>query len=214
MTDFPPAMAHQRAGGTVRTIIFDLSEVLIAGLIGIEQPLSEQLQVPEEEVLAAFGGRLLEDLCSGRVSEDSYLSQILKEQQWDISTGTLKHVIRRNLRRRVPGMAGLVSHLAAEYELVLLSDHAAEWIAYARAVHPFLEVFDIRVFSFETGRLKRDASTFEMLLEEIDRRPEECVFVDDSPLNVRVARAVGIESIQFVGVKHLVISLRSQGVLV
>jgi putative hydrolase of the HAD superfamily len=203
-----------RAEGMIRTVIFDLSEVLIAGLIGIEEPLSVQLQVPKEGVLAAFGGRLLEDLCLGKLSEDAYLSQIVKAQRWDISTGALKRVIRRNLRRRVLGMEALVSQLAEAYELVLLSDHAAEWIDHVRAVHPFLEVFDLQVFSFETGRLKSEPSTFWMVLEDIDRRPEACVFIDDSPLNVGVASGVGIASIQFVDAKHLIDSLRSHGVLV
>ena len=44
------------------TIIFDLSEVLISGLLGIERPLSEELQILEEKVLPAFGGGLLEAL--------------------------------------------------------------------------------------------------------------------------------------------------------
>lgn len=196
----------------IRTIIFDLSEVLIAGLIGIEKPLSLRLQVPEEEVLAAFGGRLLEDLCRGGLSEDAYLSQIVTTQRWEISTDTLKRVIRRNLQRRVFGMEALVSQLAGEYELVLLSDHAAEWVGYIKSVHPFLEVFDRQVFSFDTGQLKKDGSMFRTLLEDIDRRPEACVFVDDNPLNVRAAEAVGIVSIQFLDAEHLIDSLRSHGV--
>lgn len=71
----------------IRTIIFDLSEVLIPGLIGIEEPLSVRLQVASEEVLAAFGGRLLEDLCRGNLSEDVYLSRIVRAERWEISTG-------------------------------------------------------------------------------------------------------------------------------
>jgi HAD superfamily hydrolase (TIGR01509 family) len=198
----------------IRTIIFDLSEVLIAGLIGIEKPLSAQLELAEEEILAAFSGPLLEDLCRGRLSEDAYLSRIVKAQQWRISLHTLKDVIRRNLRRRVPGMEALVSELAAEYELILLSDHALEWIDYVGAVHPFLKLFDAQVFSFETGRLKKDGSTFRMVLEDIGRRPETCVFVDDNPLNVLAAEAVGIVSIQFWDAKHLIDSLHSHGVSV
>jgi putative hydrolase of the HAD superfamily len=198
----------------IRTIIFDLSEVLIAGLIGIEEPLSVRLQVPEDEVLAAFGGSLLEALCRGRLSEDAYLSHIVRAQRWEISADALKRVIRRNLRRRVPGMEDLVLRLAPAYELVLLSDHAAEWIDYVRTVHPFLEVFDVQVFSFETGQLKSEPSTFRALLEDTDRKADECVFIDDSPLNVEVASGVGIPSIQFLDAKQLIDSLRSRSVLV
>jgi len=98
--------------------------------------------------------------------------------------------------------------------LVLLSDHAAEWADYVKAVHPFLEVFDVQVFSFETAQLKREPSTFRALLEDTDRKADECVFIDDSPLNVEVASGVGIPSIRFVDAKHLTDSLRWYGVLV
>jgi len=197
----------------IRTIIFDLSEVLIAGLIGIEKPLSAQLNAPEEEVLAAFAGQLLEDLCCGRMSEDSYLARILEDQRWDVDVGALKQAIRQNLHHRVPDMEGVLSQLATRYELVLLSDHAVEWVEHVRAVHPFLGVFDTQVFSFETGQLKREVSTFRMLLRAIDRKPEECVFIDDNPLNVQVASEAGIAGIEFVDAKQLVSGLRSLSVL-
>jgi hypothetical protein len=85
----------------ITTLIFDLSEVLIAGLIGIEKPLAEQLRIPEEAVLPAFGGELLENLCRGKMSEDVYLTTIVEQQQWSISISTLKNTIRENLGRRV-----------------------------------------------------------------------------------------------------------------
>jgi FMN phosphatase YigB (HAD superfamily) len=111
-------------------------------------------------------------------------------------------------------MEALVSELAGEYELVLLSDHAAEWVEYVRAVHPFLKLFDIQVFSFETGQLKREVSTFGALLDTIGRSPEACLFVDDNPLNVQVADEAGIVSIRFVDARQLADALRAQDVLI
>lgn len=198
----------------IRTIVFDLSEVLIAGLLGIEKPLSEQLQVPDDKILAAFGGRLLEELCRGRISEDSYLAQIVEEQRWTISVDTVKRVIRQNLCHRVPGMVELLYSLEKEYDLVLISDHAVEWIEYVRGVHPFLTMFSTQVYSFETGLLKSEPLTFQLLLETIDREPEECVFVDDNPGNVRTAGTVGIVSIRFRDAARLVTALSACGVSV
>lgn len=51
-------------------------------------------------------------------------------------------------------------------------------------------------------------------MEGTDRKADECVFIDDSPLNVEVASGVGIPSIRFVDAKHLTDSLRWYGVLV
>ncbi|MBN1265548.1 MAG: HAD hydrolase-like protein [Anaerolineales bacterium] len=202
----------------VHTFFFVLSEVLIAGLLGVEKVLSPLLHVPEETILPALGGAPVEDLFRGKVSEEYYLSQVLQEQAlhkqgWNTSIDTLKEVIRKSFEHRVPGMEEVLSELGAKYELVLLSDHASEWIEHIREIHPFLEIFDRQIFSFETGQLKKEASTFHTLLQVINRKPEECLFEDDNPLNVKVARGVGIIGVKFTETQQLIGTLRSQEVL-
>ena len=198
----------------IRTIIFDLSEVLIAGLVGIEKSLAPRLHLPEERVLMAFAGDSLQDLCRGRISEDVYLAAIIERQQWDVSADTLKQTIRQNLRCRVPGMEEILRQLAPRFGLILFSDHGQEWVEYVRSVHPFLEVFEAQMFSFETGRLKSEPAAFRALLEVIGRDAEECLFVDDSLVNVETAREVGISGIQFTGVREFVARLADHGVIV
>jgi putative hydrolase of the HAD superfamily len=197
----------------IGTIILDLSEVLIAGLLGVEKPLSAELQLPEDVILAALGGELLRDLFCGEMSEDSYLARVIERQRWDVSTDTLKQAIRQNLERRVDGMETLVRCLADAYELVLHSDHAVEWIAYVRDVHPFLEVFAFQVFSFDLQQTKEKPSTFRRLLERIEREARECLFVDDNPGNVHAARDAGIESIVFKSAGELAGELARRGLL-
>lgn len=195
----------------IQTIIFDLSEVLIAGLLGVERQLAPRVGRPEREILDAFGGARLEALCCGRLSEDQFLAQILAEEQWDVTTGELKAVIRRNLERPVDGMDVLLEQLRQRYELVLLSDHAAEWVAHIRSVHPFLQAFSAQYFSYELGMTKREAATFESVLAALGRAPDACLFIDDSAANVRVARSLGIESIQFAGAPQLAARLVARG---
>lgn len=195
----------------IQTIIFDLSEVLIAGLLGVERQLAPRVGRPKSDVLDALGGPRLEALCCGRLSEDQFLAQILAEQQWDVTVGELKAVIRRNLERPVDGMDVLLEQLRQRYELVLLSDHAAEWVTHIRSVHPFLEAFSAQYFSYELGMMKREAATFETVLAGMGRTPDVCLFIDDSAANVRVARSVGIDSIQFVGALQLAARLAAKG---
>lgn len=197
----------------IQTVIFDLSEVLIAGLLGVEQQLAPRVGRPEADVLDAFGGARLEALCCGRLSEDRFLAQILEEQGWDVTAGELKVAIRRNLERRVEGMDALLEQLRGRYELALLSDHAAEWVAHIRAVHPFLQAFSAQFFSYELGMTKRETATFEIALAALGRAPADCLFIDDSATNVRVARSLGIESIRFTGAPQLAVRLAPLGVV-
>jgi hypothetical protein len=53
------------------TFIFDLSEVLISGLVGIEKRLCHRLPASEDRILPCFGGPLLDELLLGNISEDT-----------------------------------------------------------------------------------------------------------------------------------------------
>jgi HAD superfamily hydrolase (TIGR01509 family) len=188
----------------IHTIIFDLSEVLIAGLFGIEVPLAKQLRVPSSTILPAFGGDLLEELCCARLTEDEYLERIISQQGWSVSPEHLKPVIRRNFHRNVPGMQPVLNRLKPRYELVLLSDHALEWMAYIQMVHSFFDKFGALFFSYELGQTKSDLTTFALVLDELGRKAQQCLFVDDSEWNVATARSVGLLSIRFVDSAQLV----------
>jgi HAD superfamily hydrolase (TIGR01509 family) len=180
-----------------RTLIFDLSEVLIAGMIGVERPLARRLHLKPKAILKVFETHGLDDLCRGRLTEDEYLAGILRATRWAIAAADLKRAIRVNFHRRVPGMAPLLRRLARNYELVLLSDHSAEWAAYIRRIHPWLRRFKRRFFSFELGQMKRNPSTFRRVLAALGRQPGECLFIDDSARNVQAAASVGLRGIRF-----------------
>jgi len=192
---------------TIRTIIFDLGEVLIGGLYGIEGPLAERLAIHEEDILQAFAGPHLKDFCCGRIAEDEYLDGIIERQGWPLPLGELKDVIRANLRRRVPGMDSILRGLDSRHQLMIRSDHAREWVSYVRTVHPFLAQFERAFFSFELGHTKDEPEAFRKVLVAIDRRPQECLLIDDQEKNVRAAESVGIATIQFVCAEQLATAL-------
>ncbi len=180
-----------------RTLIFDLSEVLIAGLIGIEQPIAARLHREPRAILRVFERQGLQELCCGRMSEDDYFAGIVRRQRWDISVTALKRTIRRNFRRRVPGMVPLLRRLARHHELVLLSDHAAEWAAYIHRIHPWLGLLQPRFFSFALGQTKKKPSTFQKVLAALGRKSDDCLLIDDSERNLRAAASVGLRGLRF-----------------
>jgi FMN phosphatase YigB (HAD superfamily) len=191
----------------VQCIIFDLSEVLIAGLKGTEKALSRKLSMPAEEILSCFEGRGFGQLLAGSISEDRYLSHVIAKGGWPIGVATLKAAIRHNFHTTVPGTIGIVKDLARGYELALLSDHAREWIAYIRTVHPFLDLFQHTFFSFDLRATKEQASTFERVVDTMGIPPGRCLFIDDNATNVRVAESVGIPSLRFLDATQLAAEL-------
>lgn len=195
-----------------RCIIFDLSEVLIAGLVGIERELSWRLSLPEDEILPCFGVSLFRELLVGNVSEDAYLRQVVAGGGWSIDIATLKALIRDNFHNEVEGTLDILKDLASRHDLALLSDNAREWVSYIRSIHPFLEVFRWTFFSYDLRGLKCDARTFRDALDVMALAPHDCLFVDDNPKNVSVAESVGIPSIRFVDTGQLATELCRRGV--
>ena len=196
----------------IKINLFDLSETVIAGLVGIEKLLSLRIGVDEERILAAFGGKLLSRLCRGELTEDRYLALILEQQSWRIPAEELKRIIRCNFHKPVPGMWELLRGLASHYELALLSDHAREWVATIQDVHPGLAIFQRQFYSFEFGQLKSEPAVFQRVLAELDCPAADCLFVDGNPSNLKAAEKVGLSGICFTTAQRLKVELTEWGV--
>jgi FMN phosphatase YigB (HAD superfamily) len=196
------------------TIIFDLSEVLIYGLFGIENQIGTYLNIERNGILKSFGGILLHDLCCGKISEEEYLIKVIQLKDWNITTKEVKQIIRDNFHRKVPDMENIISIIRDNYELVLLSDHAKEWVEYIHEIHPFINQFDFQFYSYELGQTKREQSTYLLILNKINRTPNQCLFIDDNEGNLNVALSLGIQGILFKNAKKLKAELSSLGILV
>lgn len=62
----------------------------------------------------------------------------------------------------------------------------------------FTKHMDGGVFSWQEQLIKPDPAIYRRLLERYDLKPEECLFIDDNPKNVKAAEALGIHAVQFV----------------
>lgn len=209
------AKARSRRPARNTCLVFDLSEVLIAGLLGVEEKLAPPAGVPGREVLAALGGEGLRKLCCGEITEDTYLQNVLDGAQWPVTAEKLKRHIRANFHWKIGGMKELIASLADRHRLALYSDHAREWIEYILQIHPFLGAFESKVFSFELGLTKDMPGAFEQVRKRLGlRHGEECVYVDDNPANVRHASDAGMQGLLFSSAGTLAAALRGLGVAV
>lgn len=195
------------------TLIFDLSEVLIRGFLGVEQTLTPLLRVSEGQIVKAFGGDMLIALCKGEITEDEYWTTVLNTYRWNIPLDDVKRYIRENFQQTIPGMVELVKELSKSYQLVILSDHAREWIDYILDYHQFLDVFSLKMFSYELGSVKSEPETFEKALSVINTPPEQCLFVDDNQLNIATAKMAGLFGLHFTHTDAFVDKLKQRNIL-
>jgi FMN phosphatase YigB (HAD superfamily) len=193
-------------------VVFDLSEVLIYGLVGVEVSLAPVLELTPGETLALFAGDHLYRYCRGEVREEDYLAEIIRQAP-SLSVNDLKDAIRRNFHVALPGSRELAAELAARYRVVLLSDHGREWVDYILAIHPWLGTWPERFFSFERGVTKREVKAFTSLADALGVETARCLLIDDSEWNVQVARQAGWRALRFEGAQQLAAELKRQGLL-
>ena len=92
---------------------------------------------------------------------------------------------------------------AAGTPLYALTNFSAEKFALTRRRFPFFDLFDGIVVSGEVGLIKPDRGIYLHLMRTYGLEPTDCLFIDDSPINVLGARTIGMDTILFEGAASL-----------
>lgn len=94
-----------------------------------------------------------------------------------------------------------VAHEVKEkgFTLILLSNIYVWSSARFKRKYRFLDLFDKLYFSSDVGLAKPDRRIYQLVLDENNLQPEDCIFFDDNLDNVAGAQACGIESYVYEG---------------
>ena len=86
--------------------------------------------------------------------------------------------------------------------LALFSNAPVE-VAAGIAAAPWMAPFSPKFFSCDIRAVKPEAAAYKAVLEGLQVRADEVVFVDDRPVNVAGAKAVGMRAVLFEGPEQL-----------
>jgi len=181
----------------IRAILFDLSDVLVVGLTGIEARLQAYLPYPGDEILRQLRSDAMLDFLLGYCSEEEYLGRVKHDYGWELSIDQIKAIIRQHFKTAIPGAGEIVASLAKDYPLYLLSDHGREWARYIEAEHTFLGLFTRRFYSFDLHLRKNNPEAYREVLRQTGVPAAECLFIDDRPGFLAAAGQVGLAGILF-----------------
>lgn len=81
--------------------------------------------------------------------------------------------------------------------LYVITNFSVEKFTLTRRRFDFFTLFEGIIVSGEVRLIKPDPAIYLRFLSEYDLRAGDCVFVDDSFLNVHAAQAIGMQGIQF-----------------
>lgn len=186
----------------ITTIIFDLSEVYLRGMYGIEEKISHisGAEIPLDYIHLQQEAK---DFFYGKISENEFWQRLITRHNWKIDIPTLKKLVRSQMTE-IGGTREIMEKLHDKgYKLGLLSIHGKEWVEHVESKFDYHKLFHSKIYSFEVGVGKPDPKAFELILEKLGSKPEECLFVDDYEVNTKAARDLGIATILFENAKQL-----------
>lgn len=114
----------------------------------------------------------------------------------------------------IEGSVGILANLRRMgYSLYALSNFSIEKFQLVRETYDFFEWFDDIFLSAQVQLVKPDPRIFRVFLERIQRKPAECLLIDDSAPNIETARQLGFDTIHFRSSGQLNAELMQRGIL-
>jgi putative hydrolase of the HAD superfamily len=98
------------------------------------------------------------------------------------------------------------------YLLATINNESRELNEYRIKKFELRSLFTAFFSSCYFGMLKPQPDHYRRALEITQRSVEECLYIDDRPMNVEVARILGMHAIQFISADQLETDLRAAGV--
>ncbi|MBR3661108.1 MAG: HAD-IA family hydrolase [Bacilli bacterium] len=82
------------------------------------------------------------------------------------------------------------------HHIYILSDNNLEAINYYKKLDHFKDI-DGFIASYEYGTLKRDGKLFQIFLDKYHLEAENCYFIDDRDINIKVAEEYGFKTFKY-----------------
>jgi 2-haloacid dehalogenase len=181
-------------------VVFDLGNVLIrwnphpAVAAGMGEEEATRFLSAEDFDFAAWNHRQDE----GRTWEVAEDEVARTHPHWHGHASAYRKHFEHSLTGALEQNVSLLRALhRAEVPVFALTNWSSELFPHARERYDFLELFEDIVVSGDEGLAKPDPAVFDLLRQRIGRPLEECVFIDDSPVNVEAARGAGLDAILF-----------------
>ena len=124
----------------------------------------------------------------------------------DLNRGTIKRFFNNweRFTKADKKMVDLLGELRKKKDLKLgmLANAPSKLVVPLKKEIP-LNFFDVVLVSCEEGMMKPDQRIFELMAKKLEVKKEECLFIDDSQMDVQAAKKIGMKAIQFKGYQDI-----------
>jgi putative hydrolase of the HAD superfamily len=183
----------------MKLYIFDVGGVMVDGF-DVSPSIATHLGLEREALLPLLDESGYELLHAGLISSVEFWERFSRHTGLSVSEELWGKFFKPTRR---PGMYSLVRALQqAGHRGVGGTNTLDSHYAIHSAAGDY-DVFDVTYASNLMKVAKPDAGFYRHILEAEGRQPGDAVFIDDMPVNVEAARAVGLEAIQFLSEAEL-----------
>ena len=138
---------------------------------------------------------------TGSSDEHAYWNAVREKTGVTGDDKKLREEVLRRLKLR-PEMMEVVKKIKTSGFIVAILSDQTNWLDDLNQRTPFYQHFDHVFNSFYLKKTKRDPSLFRDICVQLGLKPEEILFVDDSPDNIKRAASEGLKTIHFKGVSE------------
>lgn len=181
----------------MRAVFFDFDGVLTTdktGSLTTLRYLSAHTGIDSERLRIAFR-RFNTDLNLGRATYDEVWPALCEAIGSPLDRSLLAHAFESTPLN--VGMMELALRLKEAYSVGMITDNKKERIDHLKRNFGLADLFDPIVVSAEVGSSKNDVAIFLKALSYQSLKPNECVFIDNSESNLRVADSLGFKTVYF-----------------
>lgn len=196
----------------IKNIIFDLGGVILNIDYQATYKAFEALGVKDFTGLYSQfkGSRLFDDLETGRVTNEEFLTEMLKHTPEGTTTGQIIAAWNAMLLDFPLRRLQVLQQLRQHYNLYLLSNTNAihldafnKILEESRGIPSLGVFFDKTYYSHLIGYRKPEKESYQLVLDENGLKPEETLFIDDTLPNIEGATAVGVQTIHLLAPKTM-----------
>ena len=162
--------------------------------------LSERFGKPLQDFQRIYWGHR-EELDRGTLDNVHYWQTVGRDCGVEIGATEAEELIEQDNTQWTnenPAMLALARDLrGAGYRTAILSNMERRMLAAMRRKLPWLDEFDVQMYSCEVGAVKPEPEIYLECCRRLGCAPDETVFLDDKKVNTEAARRVGMHSYVF-----------------
>jgi len=199
----------------IRLVLFDLGGVLVE-LRGVPTMLAWlNHRVTLDELFALWlSSPVVRRFETGHATPAEFAEQIIRELSLPVSPEEFVANFQSWVVGLLPGALDLVRSVPSRFTRATLTNNSE--LHWRRLMTEFdlQDAFDHHFASHLTGKIKPDREAFQNVLDTLGCGADSVFFLDDSTLNVKAARDVGMHAVQVRGPAEAKQALVEAGILI